>query len=112
MLAVIDGQLGKTRIEWSRDPCVGVVMASGGYPGKYPTGLTITGLDRMDKDVMVFHAGTALKGGVVTSGGRVLTVAANGRSIAEARSKIYANMARIEFEGSHYRKDIAAREVT
>jgi phosphoribosylamine---glycine ligase len=111
MLAVIDGQLGKTRIEWSRDPCVGVVMASGGYPGRYRTGLPITGLDRMDKDVMVFHAGTALKGGIVTSGGRVLTVAANGRSIAEARSKIYANIARIEFEGSHYRKDIAAREV-
>ena len=111
MLAVIDGKLGKMNIEWSQDPCVGVVMASGGYPGKYQTGFPITGLDKLDKDIMVFHAGTALKGSVVTSGGRVLTVAANGKSIAEARSKIYANISRIQFEGCHYRKDIAAREV-
>jgi phosphoribosylamine--glycine ligase len=111
MLAVIDGKLGKMNIEWSPDPCVGVVMASGGYPGKYQTGFRITGLDKLDKGIMVFHAGTALKGGVVTSGGRVLTVAANGKSIGEARSKIYANIPRIQFEGGHYRKDIAAREL-
>ena len=111
MLAVIDGKLGKMNIEWSQDPCVGVVMASGGYPGKYQTGFPITGLDKLDKGIMVFHAGTALKGGVVTNGGRVLTVAANGKSIGEARSKIYANISRIQFEGCHYRKDIAAREV-
>lgn len=111
MLAVIDARLGGMQIEWSRDPCVGVVLASGGYPGRYRTGLPITGLDRLDSDIMVFHAGTALQGGIVTSGGRVLTVAASGRSIADARSKIYANIPRVEFEGSHYRKDIAAREV-
>ena len=86
MLAVIDGKLGKMNIEWSPDPCVGVVMASGGYPGRYQTGFPITGLDKLDKGIFVFHAGTALKGGVVTSGGRVLTVAANGKTIAEARS--------------------------
>jgi len=110
MLAVIDDQLGKMSIKWSPDPCVGVVMASGGYPAKYKTGFAITGLDKLDKGIMVFHAGTALKGGVVTSGGRVLTVAANGKSIGEARSKIYANISRIQFDGCHYRKDIAARE--
>ncbi len=107
----IDGKLGKMNIEWSQDPCVGVVMASGGYPGKYQTGFPVTGLDKLDKSIMVFHAGTALKGGVVTSGGRVLTVAANGKSIGEARSKIYANISHIQFDGCHYRKDIAAREV-
>ena len=111
MLAVVDGKLGKMNIEWSQDPCVGVVMASGGYPGKYKTGFPITGLDKLDKDVMVFHAGTALKGSAVTNGGRVLTVAANGKTIAEARSKVYANIPRINFEGCHYRKDIAAREL-
>jgi phosphoribosylamine--glycine ligase len=111
MLAVTDSNLGKMNIEWSQDPCVGVVMASGGYPAKYQTGFPITGLDKLDSDIMVFHAGTALKGGVVTSGGRVLTVVANGKSIGEARSKIYANIPRIQFEGCHYRKDIAAREV-
>ncbi|MDM8001022.1 MAG: phosphoribosylamine--glycine ligase [Dehalococcoidia bacterium] len=111
MLAVIDGKLGKMNIEWSPDPCVGVVMASAGYPGKYQVGFPITGLDKVDKDIMVFHAGTALKGGVVTNGGRVLTVVANGKTISEARSKIYSNISRIKFEGCHYRKDIAAREV-
>jgi phosphoribosylamine--glycine ligase len=111
MLAVIDGKLGKMNIEWSQDPCVGVVMASGGYPGKYKNGFPITGLDKLDKGIMVFHAGTTLKGGVVTNGGRVLTVAANGKTIGEARSKIYANISRIQFDGCHYRKDIAAREV-
>ncbi len=110
MLAVTDGQLGRMKIEWSRDPCVGVVMASGGYPGQYRTGFPISGLDRLEEGIMVFHAGTAIKGGVVTSGGRVLTVAASGRSIAEARSRIYANIPRIQFEGAHYRRDIAARE--
>ncbi len=110
MLSVIDDRLGQMKIEWSEDPCVGVVLASGGYPGKYQTGLPITGLDRLEEGVMVFHAGTALKGGIVTSGGRVLTVAAIGRSIAEARSKIYASIPSIQFEGCHYRKDIAARE--
>ncbi len=111
MLAVTDGQLGRMRIEWSPDPCVGVVMASGGYPGKYQTGFPITGLERLDRDIMVFHAGTTLKVGVVTSGGRVLTVAACGSSIAQARSKIYASIPGIRFEGCHFRRDIAAREV-
>lgn len=111
MLAVARGQLGGMSIEWSPDPCVGVVMASGGYPGRYRTGAPISGLDRVAGDVLVFHAGTALEGGIVTSGGRVLTVAACGSSIAEARSKVYASIPRIEFEGCHYRRDIAAREI-
>lgn len=109
MIAVINSRLDRTRIEWHEDACVGVVMASGGYPGRYRTGYPVTGLDELDKDIMVFHAGTRIgdNGAVRTSGGRVLTVAAMGKTIAEAREKVYRNLPRIHFEGSHYRTDIA-----
>ena len=109
MLAVIDNKLDQIDVEWSEDACVGVVMASAGYPGSYKTGLPITGLDNLDKDILVFHAGTKVgsEGQVLTSGGRVLTVVAVGKTIAEARDKVYANIPRIHFEGCHYRKDIA-----
>jgi phosphoribosylamine--glycine ligase len=112
MLAVIDGNLKKIKIHWRDDACVGVILASGGYPGKYVTGLPITGLDEVDDDVMVFHAGTKSKDGAIcTDGGRVLTVTALGRNIAEARDKVYNNISRITFNGCHYRRDIGAREV-
>jgi phosphoribosylamine--glycine ligase len=112
MLAVVEGRLEEAEVEWSDEACVGVVMASGGYPGHYETGLPISGLDAVDQDVLVFHAGTKVKEGVVaTDGGRVLTVAARGTTIAGAREKVYGNVPRIHFEGCHYRKDIALREV-
>ena len=85
-------------------------MASADYPGGYQTGFPVTGLDDLDKDILVFHAGTKVgsePGQVLTSGGRVLTVVATGRTIAEAREKVYHNIPRIHFEGCHYRKDIA-----
>jgi phosphoribosylamine--glycine ligase len=110
MQAVVDGKLDKMNIAWSEDACVGVVIASDGYPGSYQTGFPISGLNDMDKDVLVFHAGTKLggeKGQVITSGGRVLTVVATGKNLAEAREKVYKNIPRIRFEGSYYRKDIA-----
>ncbi len=109
MQAVVDNRLGQIDIEWSEDACVGVVMASAGYPGSYETGFTISGLNEVDKDIMVFHAGTRLgpAGQVLTSGGRVLTVAATGNDLAEAREKVYKNIPRIHFEGCQYRKDIA-----
>jgi len=109
ILATLDGTLASVKPEWSTDACVGVAMASGGYPGKYRTGLPISGLDDLDKDVLVFHAGTqkGANGEVLTSGGRVLTVVALGKTTDEARAKIYTNLPRIKFEGSHYRKDIA-----
>ena len=111
MLAVIDGTLDRTKVEWSNEACVGVVMASGGYPGSYTTGFPIEGCDEVDNDILVFHAGTKVKGGTIyTDGGRVLTVAAMGKTIAEARSRAYLNLPRIRFEGCHYRTDIAARE--
>ena len=113
LLAVIDNRLGKTTMEWTDDACVGVVMASAGYPGNYKTGLPITGLDNLDKDILVFHAGTKLgeNSQVYTDGGRVLTVTARGKNMAQARAKVYQNLPRIHFDGCHYRKDIAAREV-
>jgi len=110
MLAVIDNKLDQINVEWSEDACVGVVMASAGYPGSYKTGFPITGLDTLDKDILVFHAGTKLgsqPGEVLTNGGRVLTVVAVGKTITEAREKVYLNIPRIHFKGCHYRKDIA-----
>ena len=110
LMAVINSNLNQINVEWSQDACVGVVMASAGYPGSYKTGFPITGLDKVDKDILVFHAGTEIgnePGQVLTNGGRVLTVVALGKTIAEAREKVYANIPRIHFEGCHYRTDIA-----
>jgi len=109
VMAVIENRLAQQEIIWSKNSCVGVVMASGGYPGHYQTGFPINGLDTLDSDIMVFHAGTKLdsSGSVLTAGGRVLTVVATGNNLSEARQKVYNNISRISFEGAHYRKDIA-----
>jgi len=110
IMAVLEGNLGELAVEMHPGACVGVAIASGGYPAAYRTGFPISGLDEVDEDIMVFHAGTkrdAVSGEVVTSGGRVLTVAARGATIAAARKKVYANISRIRFEGSYYRRDIA-----
>jgi phosphoribosylamine--glycine ligase len=113
MLAVVNGSLKKMKIQWKSDPCVGVVMASGGYPGEYKTGFPITVSNKLDKDVTVFYAGAKKldDGRIVTDGGRVLTVTATGKTMKEARDKVYGNMVHVNFEGCHYRKDIASREV-
>jgi len=110
IFGVINGNLDSVKAEWSQDACVGVVLASAGYPGSYQTGLPTTGLDRVDRDVMVFHAGTAVgdkPDRALTAGGRVLTVVALGKTAEAAREKIYANIPKIHFEGMQYRKDIA-----
>jgi phosphoribosylamine---glycine ligase len=108
MLAVIGGELEAINIDWSDEACVGVVMASGGYPGSYKTGLPISGLGKLDGDMLVFHAGTKANGEIVTDGGRVLTIAALGKNLAEARARVYENLPRLNFENCHYRRDIAA----
>ncbi len=109
MLAVVDNRLDKMKIEWRDEACIGVVMASGGYPGSYKTGFPISGLDDVDKDIVIFHAGTktGASGQVLTNGGRILTVVATGKDLAAAREKVYQNITRIHFEGAYYRKDIA-----
>jgi phosphoribosylamine--glycine ligase len=113
LMAVVQGNLDQVKIEWSPESCVGVVMASGGYPGSYKTNFLIQGIDSVDKDVLVFHAGTKLgnDGIIYTDGGRVLTVVGVGQDMAEAREKVYRNIPNIYFEGCYYRKDIALREI-
>jgi phosphoribosylamine--glycine ligase len=113
LMAVVQGKLDRLKIDWSSEACVGVVLASGGYPGSYKTGFPIQGIDTVDKDVLVFHAGTKLgnDGIIYTDGGRVLTVAGVGKDMAEAREKVYRNIPNLYFGGCYYRRDIALREV-
>ncbi len=111
MLACVDGKLAETKIEWSDEAAVSVVMASGGYPGDYEKGKTIQGIDGAEAaGSLVFHAGTTEKDGVlVTSGGRVLNVVGIAKDIPEAVKRAYASVEKISFDGAHYRKDIAYR---
>lgn len=112
MLACATGTLAKADIGWHDQAAVCVVMASGGYPGSYQQGLPISGLAEADalEGVAVFHAGTkAVDGQIVTAGGRVLGVTAVGKNIREAKDKAYEAVAKISFEGAHYRQDIAWR---
>jgi phosphoribosylamine--glycine ligase len=107
MLATVQGRLDDVTPEWDSDACVGVVMASGGYPQSYTPGLPIAGLDRVDEDIMVFQGGTVEREGeLYTNGGRVLTVVGRGKDVAEARQRVYSNVNRIQFEGCYYRQDI------
>jgi phosphoribosylamine---glycine ligase len=107
--ATIDGNLSKCALEWDTRAAVTVVLASGGYPGKYETGKTISGLDDAAKveDVQIFHAGTKhADSEVKTAGGRVLTVTALGSTLEAARTRAYEAVSRIHFENCHYRRDI------
>ncbi len=107
--AIVDERLDEVDIEWEDGACVCLVLASGGYPEKYAKGKEIIFGD-LDKDVTVYHAGTAEKDGkVVTSGGRVLGVVAKGADIEAARRKVYANAEKIHFDGMYYRKDIGIK---
>lgn len=111
--AIIDERLADVNIEWDNRSAVCVILASGGYPGKYRTGLEITGIEEAEKDpsVTVFHAGTKLEAGkYYTAGGRVLGVTAVADTIDDARAKAYAAVGKINFEGMHYRKDIGIKK--
>ena len=111
MLDTVSGDLAGREIEWDSRSCVGVVMSSRGYPGSYETGFPIRGLDSLDSDTAVFHAGTAAAGPddpLVTDGGRVLCVSAMGSTLEEAREAAYDNVARVGFENAFNRSDIAA----
>jgi phosphoribosylamine--glycine ligase len=110
MTAVADNTLFKTKaFKWDPRPALTVVATSKGYPGKYPTGLPITGVEKADalRDVKVFHSGTAMKNGqLVTDGGRVLSVTALGKTLQDAHARAYEAMNLIHFDGMHYRRDI------
>lgn len=114
-MAVTENRLADVEIKWSDKRAVCVVLASGGYPGSYEKGKEITGLNNVDEDVVVFHAGTAnqhvcdetsCRNAIVTAGGRVLGVTATGATHDEARAKAFENVKRISFEGMQYRNDI------
>ena len=112
MEAVIDERLDQCRLEIDDRATVCVVMAAGGYPGKYQKGLPISGLEKAARmrDVMVFHAGTALKEKrIVASGGRVLGVTALGKSVSEAIDKAYQAVSKITWKAVQYRKDIGQK---
>jgi phosphoribosylamine--glycine ligase len=115
MLAVAEGRLEQVELRWDRRPALCVVAASRGYPGKYATGMPITGIEQADAmtDVKVFHSGTKLLNrALVTDGGRVLGVTALGNSVLDARRRAYAALEQIHFDGMHYRKDIGHQALT
>ena len=109
--ATREGRLDKVRVSWDPRSALGVVMASGGYPGSYAKGHEISGLDTADNSsVKVFHAGTAMMDDeVVTAGGRVLCVTALGDSLPDARDRAYDAVSDISFEGAFRRSDIGYR---
>lgn len=110
--AVIDKKLNGIEVNWSDKAAVCVVIASGGYPDKYQSGRIINGLDSIadNKDVVVFHAGTAMKdNNIVTAGGRVLGVTALGEDMNIAIKRAYEAVEKIKFDGMQYRKDIGKK---
>jgi phosphoribosylamine--glycine ligase len=115
--ATIDGKINSPEvriIEWDERPAVTVVLASGGYPGKYETGEIISGLDEAAKlnDVHIFHAGTKRADGkIVTAGGRVLALTALGSTMETARAQAYEAVSHVRFANCHYRHDIALSAV-
>jgi phosphoribosylamine--glycine ligase len=112
--ASIDGNANELAIRLKPGASATVIAASGGYPGKYASGLPISGLDGDDRDgVIVFHAGTALKDGqAVTAGGRVLAVSAESDDLEDALKRIYRRLEEISFEGMQYRRDIGHRALS
>jgi len=110
--ASIDGRLKGIKGQWDKRSCVCIVAASGGYPGKYEKGKPITGLKKAEgiKDVVLFHAGTKKDNSTcLTSGGRVLGIAALGDDVERAIKRAYEAVGKIHFDGMHYRKDIGRR---
>ena len=107
-----DGTLDRVDLQWDRHLALGVVMAAAGYPGTPRVGDAIAGLPPDADDLMVFHAGTALRDGqVVTAGGRVLCVTALGDSVKVAQQRAYEALAKITFAGAQHRTDIGHRAV-
>lgn len=108
--ATIDGTLPLQTPRWRSGSAVCVIAASGGYPETYETGKPVSGLEKASDTAVVFHAGTRIADGkITTSGGRVLGVTATGHDLPEARSKAYSAMTAIHFDGMFFRRDIGAK---
>lgn len=112
--AAFDGEIPALDLRWSADCAVGVVLASGGYPGPYETGFPIAGLREAAASALVFHAGTATRqsseseGAVASAGGRVLTLVGCAPTMDGARAKAYAAANAADFPGKQFRSDVAA----
>jgi phosphoribosylamine--glycine ligase len=111
--AALDENLDQVEITWDERAALGVVMAAGGYPLQYKKGDLISGLpDSESSDMKVFHAGTKIKDGhVTTNGGRVLCVTALGSTVREAKNRAYEMVDKIKWENAYYRTDIGYRAV-
>lgn len=109
--AIYEERLADLDIEFSEESAACVIMASGGYPQKYPTGLTIHGLDEDGQadGAIIYHAGTKFDGEFKTAGGRVLGITALGKDLQQALDRSYQVVNSISFEGAHFRKDIGQR---
>jgi phosphoribosylamine--glycine ligase len=115
MLASAEGRLAEVKLDWRREACACVVLASRGYPGGYAKGMPIRGLAQAGamEGVQVFHAGTRRDGEeIVTHGGRVLGVTALGADLPAALQQAYRAVDRIDFEGKTFRRDIGFRSST
>ncbi len=111
--AALAKALNKIEAQWDPRPSLGVVLAAGGYPGDYSKGATILGLEAAAQlEGKIFHAGTTLKdGAITTSGGRVLCATAMGETVSAAQQNAYALAARVEWDGHFYRHDIGYRAI-
>lgn len=107
MNAIIDNKLSEIEINYKNEEAVCVMLTSGGYPNSYEKGKIITGIQNLDKDIVVFHSGTKMvDGNLVTNGGRVIGITAKAETVKDAAAKVYENIKKISFEGMHYRTDI------
>lgn len=107
MTSIIDNKLAEIKIKYKSEQAVCVMLTSGGYPDSYEKGKVITGLENLDKDIVVFHSGTKLVDEkLVTNGGRVIGITAKANTVKDAANKVYENIKKIDFEGMHYRTDI------
>ena len=107
MYATATKNLKDIDVKWNELGAITLVLASSGYPGAYPKGLEISGLEDVNEDIIIFHAGTKeVDGKIVTNGGRVLNICALGKSLEECREKAYAAAEVINIDGKYYRKDI------
>ncbi|KUO72934.1 MAG: phosphoribosylamine--glycine ligase [Desulfosporosinus sp. BRH_c37] len=107
--ACTEGRLSETRLEWKEDVAVCVVMAAMGYPLAYTKGVPIR-LPENYQDTVIFHAGTGISDGqLISTGGRVLGITAEGKTLHEAREKAYALVNQIDFPKAHFRRDIGVK---
>ncbi|MFD9627485.1 phosphoribosylamine--glycine ligase [Peribacillus muralis] len=109
--AVLSG--ADLQLEWHEEAVLGVVVAADGYPGEYKKGSIIKGLEKIDADAHIYHAGTALdtEGNFTSNGGRVLLVAAKGKDLASAQAHVYKELGHVEKAGLFWRTDIGYRAI-